>query len=272
MTKISVCIPAFNAEKYITETLLSISEQTVLPFEVLVCDDCSTDNTTQIVKNISKTYPIPLRLISNWKNMGIGYTRQNLVNYAEGNYIAFLSADDCYIEDFVEETLRFLKPNQATFTAYYRCNEKLEIKQQFNPPQPTYQSIIDWALKKNMFINFSSVVIPKSYLKTIPFETSLRHGEDLIWLLDSILSGLTWELIPAPLLAYRIHPQQGTNLKSYKSGEEFNLLWQMLTQRLTNLRVPKDVVDEAKYQSFKNANPSKCRIIVSKLYHKVKGI
>jgi len=268
--KISIAIPAFNAGRYIKETLQSVAYQTMLPHEVVVVDDCSTDNTLELVKTISKTYPVTLRVISNWKNKGIGFTRQNLAEVAEGDYIAFLSADDCYQKNFIEKSLPYLDEKTATYTAYWRCREDLSVFESFAPPAFSKKEVVDWALRKNMFINFSSVIIPKHVFQTVKFEAELRHGEDLIWLLDSLIAGLNWKE-PAPniLLSYRLHQNQGTTLDTHRRGLEFELLWKHLRPRLASLGVPEATIQQAYMSSVKNANPTLLRRITSFVYHKI---
>lgn len=273
MNRISVCIPTFNAEKYICETLESIEAQTLQPYEIVVLDDHSTDSTMEKLFEFSKHYPLPMRVVQNKQNRGIGYTRQELARLAEGDFIAYLSADDCWSSNFLEESASVVNGETATYTAYYRCDEYLRPKEVFTPPDYTRQRAIEWALSKNMFVNFSSIIIPKQVTKTSLFEPELRHGEDLIWLLDSIRAGLNWKLVSKqPLLYYRIHPQQGTHLKTHRQGEEFNLLWCALKIRLLELGVPEQQITEAYERSLKRSHPSLVHKIMAKMYHRVRGI
>lgn len=91
--KVSVVIPAYNAEKYIGEAIRSVIDQDFLDFELLVIDDCSTDSTVAMVEEmVSKDSRI--RLIRNLKNLGPGATRGVGVDNAVGEFIAWLDADD----------------------------------------------------------------------------------------------------------------------------------------------------------------------------------
>jgi len=91
--KVSVVIPAYNAEKYIGEAITSVLDQDFLDFELLVIDDCSLDSTVAIVQEMESN-DSRVRLIRNPTNLGLGGTRRVGVENAVGEFIAWLDADD----------------------------------------------------------------------------------------------------------------------------------------------------------------------------------
>lgn len=91
--KVSVVIPAYNAEKFIGEAIVSILNQDFSHFELLIIDDCSTDSTSEIVHKLQKS-DSRIRLISNSRNLGVGRTRAVGVDNAKGEFIAWMDADD----------------------------------------------------------------------------------------------------------------------------------------------------------------------------------
>jgi len=244
--KISVVMPVYNAEKYILEALNSVENQTVEPYELIVVNDASKDSTYKLLLN----YPlsIPMEILIHKENKGIGYSRQHGAISSHGDYVAFLSADDKYHPNFIKEVVKVLekKPECGIYTSYYRCSEDMRIKQIFNPPySENYEVfkklVILWALEKNMFVNFSSVVIPKFWFNKISFEYDLKHGEDLIFLLDTIVEGYRWSYINKPLLYYRLHPKQGTRTDA-KTKEYWKKMWFYLYDRLVEkLDIPLDI-------------------------------
>ena len=240
---ISVVIPAFNAEKYIKQTLDSVIKQTLQPSEIIVINDGSTDETQDILLQNVNNY---LLKIYPQQNSGIGVTRQKGALLAKSDYVAFLSSDDCWLPTFLEESSKFLSPSTATFTDYWRCDRRLKPFSLYTAPYTLNMntSIIDFALKRNMFINFSSIVLPTKIFSQISFEPSLKRGEDLIFLLDTIINinpPLTWKCIHKPLLYYRIHPSQGTHTFLH-SQSEWELTWQHLTKRLLLLNIPESTL------------------------------
>jgi len=249
MNEVSVIVPAYNAGKYLAQTLHSVYRQTLKPFQVVVVNDCSTDNTEMIAQACGKLYfhDIEFTYLKHEENMGIGATRQDGALAAKGDFIAFLSSDDVYHPEFLISCVEKLDQKHATFTDYYRCNSKLQPMEVFKAPFfTTFEEFrilaTNWALKKNMFVNFSSVIIPRRFFHIVEFQKSLRHGEDLIFLLDTIIAGLKWKCIRKPLLNYRLHSLQGTALRDLA---EWKLLWKLTSQRLTELGVPKEEIEAA---------------------------
>ncbi len=99
---ITVGIPTYNAEKFLKSCLDSVFSQTVKPSEVLVVDNASTDKTTTIASKYD------VRLIKKSENLGIGDSRKKIVDYAKGEYVAFLSADDMWEPTFLEDSMKYL--------------------------------------------------------------------------------------------------------------------------------------------------------------------
>lgn len=97
---ISVLIPIYNVEKYIEKCVRSLFEQTYDNIEYVFIDDCSLDNSMNILMNISREYPkrtVSMRLMSHSKNAGIAQTRNELLKEAKGEYCIFVDSDD-YVE------------------------------------------------------------------------------------------------------------------------------------------------------------------------------
>ena len=104
--KISVLIPAFNAEKYIEETLNSIFNQTYKNFEILIADDCSTDNTKKIINNINSSNLIKLH---NERNLKKPLTVQKLFQNSTGEIITIHDADDISLPNRFERMVHQFK-------------------------------------------------------------------------------------------------------------------------------------------------------------------
>ena len=94
--KLSVCVPAYNAEQTIADTLRSILSQSLADFELLVVDNASTDNTVKIVKDFKDPR---IKLVINQENVGCGRNLEVCKNKSSGNILFFLSADDLIQKD-----------------------------------------------------------------------------------------------------------------------------------------------------------------------------
>lgn len=103
MCKISVIIPVFNAQDTISDTLKSIQSQTIKNIEILCIDDGSTDKSAEIIKEIQKQ---DTRIRYEYQsNQGAGAARNNGIDIAVGEFIAFMDADDKYVDIYALEKL-----------------------------------------------------------------------------------------------------------------------------------------------------------------------
>lgn len=125
MCKISVIIPAYNAEKSIENTLKSLVSQTFTDFEAIIVNDGSTDNTAQKIQNILKDVNFQWKLI-NQINQGVSAARNKGLIEAKGDYVCFLDADDYYAKSFFEKMYNKAKESDydIVFCNYYSVNEK----------------------------------------------------------------------------------------------------------------------------------------------------
>ena len=118
---VSVIIPLFNAEKFIGECLDSLANQTLQDFEVIVVDDCSTDNSCAVVGNFSATFGDRLKIAKRSKNSGCpGIPRNFALSKARGKYVYFLDADDLLSKTALEELYNVAE----SFNADVVCTEK----------------------------------------------------------------------------------------------------------------------------------------------------
>jgi glycosyltransferase involved in cell wall biosynthesis len=105
---VTVLMPAFNADRYISAAIESILDQTFKDLEFIICDDCSTDTTWQIIQDYAKKEKriIPVK---NDKNLGIAGNRNKLLSMAQGDYIVWQDADDISVPNRVELQYHFME-------------------------------------------------------------------------------------------------------------------------------------------------------------------
>ena len=94
---ISIVVPAYNAEKYIRKCIESVINQNFQEYEIIIVNDCSSDNTLNIINEYAKTIN-NIKIYSNEKNMGEGIARNVGINNATGDYVMFLDSDDFLLE------------------------------------------------------------------------------------------------------------------------------------------------------------------------------
>ncbi len=121
---ISVIMPTYNCGKFIEKTIKSVINQTYKNWELIIVDDCSKDNTEDVVNKCSKSddrikyYRLEI-------NQGAAVARTQAMKIAKGNYMAFLDSDDLWKKDKLEKQINFMKENNYSFTctAYEQIDE-----------------------------------------------------------------------------------------------------------------------------------------------------
>ena len=112
---VSIVTPSYNTSKYILDTIRSVISQTYTNWEMIIVDDCSTDNSVEIIQNI-QILDSRVHLIELQKNAGPAIARNKAIEAASGNYIAFIDSDDLWNKNKLEKQLEFMKYNNVNFT------------------------------------------------------------------------------------------------------------------------------------------------------------
>lgn len=123
---VSVIMPAYNSGRFIDQTIQSVLNQTYTNWELLLVDDCSTDDTDAIVQKYLVDSRI--RYFKNEKNSGAAYSRNYALREAKGRWIAFLDSDDLWLPEKLEKQIDFMKSNgwHFSYTAYEHIDELSE--------------------------------------------------------------------------------------------------------------------------------------------------
>lgn len=124
---VSIIMPSFNTGKYITETIESVLAQSYKNWELIIVDDCSSDNTDEVVR----TYLSDDRIhyLKNEKNSGAAFSRNTALREAKGKWIAFLDSDDIWLPEKLEKQIAFMEENGYGFS-YTNYLEIDEISQE----------------------------------------------------------------------------------------------------------------------------------------------
>lgn len=119
---VSVIMPSYNTAEFIKETIESVLHQTYQNFEIIIVDDCSTDNTDEVVSSIKDER---IKYLKNEKNSGAAISRNRALREAKGEWIAFLDSDDVWLPEKLEKQISFMKKNgyKFSYTAYEEMNE-----------------------------------------------------------------------------------------------------------------------------------------------------
>lgn len=113
--KVTIITPCWNSSKYIEETILSVQSQTYKNWEMIIVDDCSTDDSVEIIKRIIKSDP-RIKLLIQEKNSGAAKARTRAMLAGTGRYMAYLDADDIWKPNKLEEQVNFMFKNKYAFS------------------------------------------------------------------------------------------------------------------------------------------------------------
>lgn len=131
MTKLSVIIPVYNAEKYLKKCLDSVLSQSFNDFEIICINDCSTDNSLSILNEYANA-DNKIKILSNPENFGLSVSRNKAINISEGQFIHFLDADDWLCDKNAYEILVNTAINNNLDFLMFNNKEYNEVKQEFS--------------------------------------------------------------------------------------------------------------------------------------------
>lgn len=123
---VSVIMPSWNTGMYIAESIRSVIDQTYENWELIIVDDCSTDDTDEIVGTFTDKR---IKYLKNEKNSGAALTRNRALREAKGEWIAFLDSDDLWKPEKIEHQLEFMKKHNLIFSYH----EYVKIDEQSKP-------------------------------------------------------------------------------------------------------------------------------------------
>lgn len=210
---VSIITPSYNSESFISETILSIQNQTFKNWELIITDDCSSDNSVGVIKSfIKKDDRIRLYILKS--NQGAGVARNHSIKMAKGRYIAFCDSDDQWKPNKLELQLNFMKKNNIilSYSGYDVIGENGKYIKTIYPPK----TINLRKILSNNYIGcltaiYDSKIIGKHYMP------SIRKRQDwVLWI--SILKKIKkTQGINASLAIYRLR-------KNSVSRNKFNLI------------------------------------------------
>ena len=223
VARVAVIIPAFNAQETIGNALISVQGQTYQDFDIIVCDDCSTDDTLAVVRKFSDK-DHRLTVLANEKNMGPSFSRNRAISVASSEWIAMLDADDIFdrdrlrklvdigIElgaDIVCDNLILCSPRDAQPLGLAIPRSRVSSVRQLSARTliaSDAQAV--GPLPPSMSFGYLKPIIRKSFLTkhNIKYVEDIRVGEDFMVLAECLIKGARCFLTPEPLYHYRMWP------------------------------------------------------------------
>lgn len=215
MPEITIILPVYNGERYLNRTITSVLQQTMPDFELIAIDDCSTDQSLQILQNWAQR-DNRIRIAANEQNLGVADTRNKGITMAEGEYICFIDSDDTWHSDKLERQLAFMKQSNADFscTAYAMVDDEGKfMKNRFINKQ---QIVLEDLLKEN-YICCSTVMLKTELAKQYSMNGNYSH-EDYVYWLNLLQNGAKGAVFAQVLTRYRL-AQSGRSVNKGKAAQ-----------------------------------------------------
>lgn len=197
---VSIITPTWNCARFIEETIQSVLAQTYQNWEMIIMDDCSTDNTYEVVKPyIDKDNRIQYRC--NEKNSGAAITRNNALKTARGKWIAFLDSDDLWKPEKLEKQLTFMHNHSLCFS-YTNYVEIDENSKELGVKVTGPQKINYWGMYAYCWPGCLTVIYDTSVVGLIQIEDIKKNNDYAMWL-KVIHRAKYCYLLNEPLALYR---------------------------------------------------------------------
>ena len=209
---VTIIIPLFNAQNYISETIDSVISQTYQNWELIIVDDCSTDNSAEIAKGY-EVKDRRIKLIELNSNFGGPARPRNIgLDISNGEYLAFLDADDVWLQDKLQVQVREMQLNNLDFTStdskFIDINSNDTIINKYKIivflKKLKRKAKLSDVIKSN-FIRTSSVIISKKFISKFDENKDFIGVEDLyLWMKILNDKSVRYKYISDKLIKYRI--------------------------------------------------------------------
>lgn len=220
---VSIIVPVYNVQKFIEETMDCVLAQTYPHWELLLVEDCSTDDTLNVIQRyLERTGEKRIRLLRQPANMGAARARNRGLQEANGRYVSYLDADDLWLPEKLERELAFMKEKEAAFvfTGYEFADEngKGLGKVVHVPETLNYRQALS-----NTTIFTTTVMFDLEKLSREQLEMPVMKSEDTALWFRILRSGVTAYGLDENLVKYR---RAGRSLSSNKL-EALRRIWNL---------------------------------------------
>ena len=219
--KVSVIIPTWNGARYLGATLNSVFAQTICPFEVIIVDDGSTDNTAAV----ARAYPVQLQLCT---HQGASAARNTGVQLARGDYIALLDQDDLWLPKKLEVQLSAFAQTPelgVVFTA---------IQQFISEDTPEVGDEVQFLPEAQILPSTSALMARREVFDSAGLFPLLPSGDSMLWLARVQQLGIRMATLEQCLVKRRIHQSNMTRTQRDKVQQGY---FQALRQWLLEKRL-----------------------------------
>jgi len=204
MPKVSVIIPTHNRAGLLEKAVKSVLYQSYTDFEILVCDDASTDNTREVIEGFTDNR---IRFTRHERNIGVTAVRNSAIRGSRGDYIAFLDDDDEWLPGKLENQVDLLERSTDKLGVAYTGVNCIDMKHgnlvKISVPQ--YRGYILNNLLYDNFVTTSTTVVKKTCFEKVGlFDPEFGYAEDYdMWI--RIATEFEFDFIARPMINYGLH-------------------------------------------------------------------
>ncbi|MBR5930676.1 MAG: glycosyltransferase family 2 protein [Lachnospiraceae bacterium] len=226
--KVSVIIPAYNAVGFIRQAVCSVTDQTYPEMiEILVVDDCSQDETQQVVSDLmqeSGKENRSLRYFRNDNNEGVAATRNKGVKEARGEYVAFLDCDDWWAPEKLEKQMAVFEEDGEDVRLCFTGRELVDADgNSLQKTIPVPARVTFREMLKTNYVTCSSAVLKREMALAHPMEHD-EYCEDYICWMQILKEGGAAAGINEPLVKYRMVKGSKSNNKRKAASDHYHSL------------------------------------------------
>lgn len=216
---VSIIMPNYNGAAYLDKTIQSVLSQTYTNWELIFVDDCSTDNSLEIVKTFQDER---IRVFKNKSNSGAAASRNYALREAKGKWIAFLDSDDIWEIEKLAKQIAFMVNNSYSFsfTDYIVIDKDDNILTLYKPKKDScdYKDIL-----KHCCIGCSTVIYDKATLGVVLMpETAIKREDFACWL-AILKTGEKAYCLHESLTRYKVHTDSVSSKKTKMIKYQWNV-------------------------------------------------
>jgi len=218
---ISVIIPVYNGEKYLSRSLQSVFSQDYTHVEVIVVNDGSTDDSPDICKSFPETHYI------SQPNQGVAVARNRGIESSTGDYIAFLDQDDCWVPNKLTQQINYLEEHPEMDFVLAKQHVFLEGDTQ----KPTWlkDTLLD---DDHAGYHLGTALIRRRVFDRIGlFDSHYRIGSDSDWFFRAKDADMTMTILPDVLLSKRVHEKNESSHVDKNNKELLKLIRDSLKRK-----------------------------------------
>ena len=254
--KVSVIVPVYNTEKYLRRCLDSLVNQTIEDIEIIVINDCSPDNSKEILKEYEKKYKDKIKVFHNKTNKGIGYNRNYGIKKATGEYIGFVDSDDWVNETMYDKLYKKAKEDNLDLVLcnFHKMLEKENDLEEIASSEISYFKNTNLKQTPNLLLDVElapwNKLYKKELIKEITFPENLKY-EDTIFVLKAMARSKKIGMVDEKLNSYLVRSKSETTVMNKKVYDILKVS-KMMIDELKSHDYYNDVKDYAEAMTIRN--------------------